>query len=318
MNPDRPADSSDSQFLSPPAASQIACAICGSYLSERSAVRLGRSCLRVCAQCGSWTYFPRAGTADQAAIHNSEDYFSHPYFELRRTVTAAQRRRCRELFLRLSPPLELATLKGQNLLDIGCDTGAFLRTAQEEFGIVPIGIDVAERSVQAARREGVEAYQTTIEEAPARVSGFSVITAIDLIEHVPDPKQFLGEVRKRLRPNGVLYLETPNIDSMVYRAGQVLSGFTGGHPRKLLERLFPPQHLQYFNPGSLRRLAQSVGFEIIHLSTRVLPGSDISVSAPARGAIGLLQAADRLCGREILICAGLRRPAENSHLGECT
>jgi 2-polyprenyl-3-methyl-5-hydroxy-6-metoxy-1,4-benzoquinol methylase len=302
-----------SSSLSPAPAAHIPCAICGSHLSGDITVRLGRSCLRACAQCGSWTYLPRASAADQAAIHDNDDYFSHPYFDLRREVTPAQRRRCRELFERLSPPLDLSSLHGQRLLDVGCDTGVFLRTAREEFGIVPVGIDVAERSVQVASGDGLEAYQTTIEDAPPAVSGFSLITAIDLIEHVPNPGRFLVEVRKRLAPNGVLYLETPNIHSMVYRTGQLLSGLTGGRPRKLLERLFPPQHVQYFTPNSLRRLAQSAGFEIIHLSTRVLPASDIAVSAPTHAAIGLLQAADRLFGREILICAGLRSPAESGH-----
>lgn len=288
------------------------CVICGNALARRAAVRMKESQLLACPSCGSWIYLPRGGARAQAVLHDNNRYFEHPYFKLRRLITPGQRRRCRDVFAHLSTALEFPSWRGQRILDIGCDTGLFLKTAQEEFGIVPVGIEVAERAVEIARRQGVEAYRTSIEEAPAELRDFPAVTAIDLIEHVADPREFLGQVRDRIRPGGVLYLETPNIRSLVYRFGQVLFRATGGRPGALLERLFPPQHIQYFTARSLEALARAAGFDVLHLSERRLPSSDVAASPVVRLVIGALQACDGLLGTEILLCAVLRRPTETS------
>ncbi len=178
---------------------ETGCVVCHVPLSVNIAVRLGKSGLYECRSCGSWTLLPRATADEQAEIHDDDDYFDHPYFKLRREITPRIRRRCRDVFARLSCALEIASLRGERFLDIGCDTGVFLKAAQEEFGIVPVGIDVAQRAVQVALSQGVEAFQGRIEEAPAELAGFRGATAIDLIEHVPDPCAFLVEVRKRLQ-----------------------------------------------------------------------------------------------------------------------
>jgi 2-polyprenyl-3-methyl-5-hydroxy-6-metoxy-1,4-benzoquinol methylase len=283
------------------------CAICTSPLQGEVKVRLGKSCLRACAACGSWTYLPRQTAVEQMAIHDTGDYFDHPYFALRRTVTPALLRRCRDIFARLAEAAGISALRGQPLLDVGCDTGVFLQAAAQEFGIVPFGVDVAKRAAEAALALGVEAYPTTIEQAPEHLKDFPAITAIDLIEHVADPASFLREIRKRLRPGGVLYLETPNIQSAVYRMGCVLSRVTFGWPTELFERLFPPQHIQYFNVASLATLAHTVGLEVVRLGTRVLPWDDIAASIPVRASMAAMQAVDRWTGSRILIWAVLRR-----------
>jgi len=242
------------------------------------------------------------------AIHDTEDYFDHPYFALRRTVPPALLRRCRCIFARLAEAVDIKALRGQPLLDLGCDTGVFLRAAEQEYGIVPIGVDVAKRAVESALAQGIEAYPTTIEHAPEHLKDFPVITAIDLIEHVADPAGFLGGIRKRLRLGGVVYLETPNIQSAVYRFGRVLSHLTLGWPTGLYQRLFPPQHIQHFNIVSLAKLADTAGFEVVRLGTRVLPWDDIAASIPIRATMAAMQVLDRWTGSRILIWAVLRRP----------
>jgi 2-polyprenyl-3-methyl-5-hydroxy-6-metoxy-1,4-benzoquinol methylase len=241
------------------------------------------------------------------AQHDDDSYFGHPYFALRREVSAAAIRRCRDVFRRLALAVATDQLANLRLLDIGCNTGAFLQSAAQEFGMIPVGIDVGRAAVEAAIRNGIEAYQARIEDAPAHLTGFPAITAIDLIEHVTQPLQFLQAIRKRLRPGGVVFIETPNAGSFVYRVGGILCNLTGAHPRKLFERLFPPQHIQYFTPGSLAALAETAGFEIVRIGTRVLPGPDIAASAFVRLAMASLQLPDRCTSRRILIWAVLRR-----------
>jgi len=291
--------------------SAVECVACGSRADEIR-VRLGGVSLAECARCRTWTYAPRPDDVTQAGIHDSEEYYGHQYFDLRRTITPRLRRRCRATFARIGRWIDLESLRGERLLDVGCDTGAFARCAADEFGIVPVGIDVAGRAVEQARQSGVEAYRSTIETAPQSLRDFRVVTAIDVVEHVSNPLEFLQALIARLRPGGVTYLETPNIHSAVYRVGAGLCGLAHGRPIDVWERLFPPQHLQYFTRLSFSRLAERAGFEIREIDTRPLPAPDIAASMSVRLGVGALQAWDRLIGTEILICAVLAAPGSSS------
>jgi len=167
---------------------------------------------------------------------------------------------------------------------------------------------VAGRSVDQAREAGIEAYCTLIENAPDSLRGFGVITAIDVVEHVSDPRGFLTEIRARLRPGGVAYLETPNIYSAVYRLGRLLCHWTGARPVSIWERLFPIQHVQYFSQRGFALLVKGSGLELVKLDTRRLPWADVAVSPFLRSGVALLQQLDRLTRQQVLLCAMVRRP----------
>ena len=284
-----------------------ACIVCKAALTSIPAVQLRAAKLCECACCGTWTYLPRPSSDEQAALHDNDKYFEHPYFELRRNAEA-QRRRCLDVIARIGAAVDLASLRDQTWLDIGCDTGLLLTTAREELGIIPIGLDVSKRAIEIARQRGVEAFQLSIETAPPELADLPVATAVDLIEHLPAPGEFLRQVRSRICLGGVLYLETPNIRSVVYRFGQMMTRVTRSWPTGLIERLFPPQHIQYFTAQSLATLARDAGFEVVSLTRRFLPPTDMAASPWARLPIAVLQACDRVIGTEILLCAILRRP----------
>jgi SAM-dependent methyltransferase len=276
--------------------------------ARKAVVLVGKAYLLSCTACGSWTYFPRPSAARQAQLHDNAEYFEHPYFQLRREIVPV--RRCRYVFRHLAALSGTWSLQGERVLDIGCDTGNFLKVAQQEAGIVPVGIDVSARAVGVAREQGIDAYHTALESAPAHLTGFRIVTAIDLIEHVTDPAAFLREAGSRMLAGGMLYLETPNIQSSVYGLGRILSALMRGADSALLERLFPPQHVHYFTPNSLRGLAYRCGFEVAAAGTRVLPAADLQVSAAAMVPIQLLQALDRLFQREILVWTVLRKQGQ--------
>src|SRR5947209_13970463 len=118
------------------------CAACATSLSRRAMVRLGRARLERCDSCGSWTYLPRPNPHQQAAIHDTQEYYEHPYFQERRQREQAVRRRCQQAFSLIGTAIDLEALRGERMLDIGCDTGAFLRVASALYGIAPVGIEV--------------------------------------------------------------------------------------------------------------------------------------------------------------------------------
>ena len=286
---------------------QPTCVACGATLGALVHFSHGAVSLHRCSQCASWTNLPRPTASGQIGLHDTAQYFDHPYFELRRNAARLIDRRCREVVRRLADAAALDDLRGLRLLDVGCDTGAFLESSARQFGVVPVGIDVAARAVARACDKGITAFRTDIEHAPAELGEFQIITALDVIEHVVDPLALLEAVHKRLAPNGIAYLETPNISSAVYGMGRALRSLADGRLAGMLERLFPPQHIQYFTRQGLTTLAQRSGLDVVQILQRVLPNSDIASSLLVRFGVASIQLVDRLSGEMILICAVLRR-----------
>jgi SAM-dependent methyltransferase len=290
------------------AATARECVACEGRVGVAPYFRNTEIALFQCEVCGSLTALPRPSPAQQAALHDNAEYFHHPYFEHRRRRPDAVERRCRATFAKIGAAIDLGSLRGQTHPDVGCDTGDFVLAAARIFGTVPVGIDIAQRSVEESARQGVDAHCCSLEHAPTSLVGLTVVTAIDLLEHVVDPGGFLVDVKNRLRPGGAVYIETPNMASHVYSLGRALWRATGGPPAALLQRLFPSEHVQYFSGAGLAKAATNAGLEVVSLGTRPLPSADVGASAALRVAMSAIQTLDSASGKGILLCMVARRP----------
>jgi SAM-dependent methyltransferase len=281
-----------------------ACSTCGSRDLTRF-VATRQLALHRCRACEGLTAFPRPTPHAMIAHHDSEEYFSHPYFERRRVDLDRAVARARDVFDRVRNALPDFSPRGERHLDVGCDTGVFLEAFARRYGTIPVGVDVSARAVAMARGRGIEAYSTDLAYASSQLKDVSLITLIDVIEHVADPVQLLRDVKARLRAGGVCYIETPNIRSLVYGLGRSVSNLTGGRPAWLCERLFLPEHVQYLSAESFRHAAGAAGLRLVTITRRTLDAADVNVAAPVKAAVQSIQVVDRLLGREILHCAVL-------------
>ncbi len=137
------------------------------------------------------------------------------------------------------------------LLDVGCSTGLFAGEAAKT-GWQVAGIDPAEWAVAIARQRvpAGRFFTNTIETAEFSGLPFDVITLWDVLEHVDHPRDVLGRLTQWLAPGGHLYLNLPNIDSLIAR------GMRTHWPMLLRE------HLWYFSPQTITRLLQDYGYRI--------------------------------------------------------
>jgi 2-polyprenyl-6-hydroxyphenyl methylase/3-demethylubiquinone-9 3-methyltransferase len=100
-------------------------------------------------------------------------------------------------------------------LDVGCGAGLSAE-ALAVNGHDVLGIDAAGEAIDAARahakRQGVPVtYRTCLaEDLVTEGLRFPVITALEVIEHVPDPAAFVRVLVSLLEPNGMLVLSTLN------------------------------------------------------------------------------------------------------------
>jgi SAM-dependent methyltransferase len=97
---------------------------------------------------------------------------------------------------------------GAQVLDAGCGSG---RTLEElvRYGEVR-GIELDEGAAAVARDRGIgEVLEGRLEDLPYDDDTFDLITCLDVIEHTPDDRVALGELRRVCRPGGWLLVTVP-------------------------------------------------------------------------------------------------------------
>jgi SAM-dependent methyltransferase len=100
---------------------------------------------------------------------------------------------------------------GQRVLDVACGSGFGLRMLIEA-GARPIGIDYDWRTLQEIRRGQAHARLMAADamRLPLETASVDHVVSFETIEHVPDARAFVGELRRVLKPGGQLVLSTPN------------------------------------------------------------------------------------------------------------
>lgn len=155
-----------------------------------------------------------------------------------------KRRRNAEVIVRgLRKPTERP-----RLLDVGFGDASFLRF-MSSAGWDIAGLEVDQRAVAAARASGLDVQAGLIEDATYEPASFDAITLSHVIEHLHDPIRALEACRRFLRPDGVLWLATPNLDSPGSR--RFGANWFG---------LDPPRHLVLFGHRALRYTLRKAGF----------------------------------------------------------
>lgn len=136
------------------------------------------------------------------------------------------------------------------LLEVGCAAGYFLEAARRQ-GWECTGVETSETAARFARDSyGLSVKHGPIEEAGLRDCAYDVVALLHALEHLPDPARTLREVRRVLRPGGLLYVEVPNLatpDAAIRKASR---------DRVLLA----PFHLFAFAPATISRFLAQAGF----------------------------------------------------------
>ncbi|MBI5554321.1 MAG: class I SAM-dependent methyltransferase [Elusimicrobia bacterium] len=170
--------------------------------------------------------------------------------------------------LRLVPFLGLRP--GARVLDAPCGVGALACSlVAAGFEVVGVDLDVSAASslAEAFRKADLE------KPLPFPAASFDAVFSIEGIEHLENYFSFLREIRRVLRPNGILVLTTPNIVGVRSRVRFFGSGFYHHDPRPLPESCRQLRHhigLRTF--PEFRYALRTTGFHLRRLThTHVKP-----------------------------------------------
>ena len=235
----------------------VLCNLCG---SDRHETHLVRSDLNLfykgdfrlvrCVACGHVYLNPRP-TAEELPVYYPENYDQYveaisqqPSLLFRWDRQYGLRKRCRAV---------LRHRQNGRLLDVGCATGNFLDAMRQNSGWEVQGIELSRFASEYARAKlGLSVHTGTVEDAVLPTEYFDVITLWDVLEHLPDPTRALRILWRWLKPEGLLLLNTPNLDSLDARVfGRYWIGYE------------LPRHHHVFSERSLGLLLAKTGFRIV-------------------------------------------------------
>jgi len=146
--------------------------------------------------------------------------------------------------------------QNNRFLDVGCGAGTLLKVASDE-GWQAEGIEVSRPSVEFLQKQNIKVFHGDLSAAQFTEGSFDVATAVEILEHIPEPITVLKEIHQVLRPGGLLWATTPH--------GK------GASARLLGVRwtcVAPPEHLHLFSVKGIKKLLAEAGFRNVRVSTQ--------------------------------------------------
>jgi 2-polyprenyl-3-methyl-5-hydroxy-6-metoxy-1,4-benzoquinol methylase len=206
-----------------------------------------------CNEC-SFRFTNNIPTQDQIGrYYQSNDYISHSdtkkgivnnLYHKVRSITLSQKKNFVFSFTKKS--------KG-DILDIGCGTGAFLNTMKKS-GWNTIGLEPdAIASNKAKELYNIDA-KSPEELFNLQEKSFDAVTMWHVLEHVHQLHEYIIQLNKILKDDGVLFVAVPNYTS-----------FDATHYKQFWAAYDVPRHLYHFSPQSMSKLLGMHSFEIVEI-----------------------------------------------------
>ena len=154
--------------------------------------------------------------------------------------------------------LRFVPTSAQRVLDLGCAEGAFSATVKDRTGAEVWGIEFDE---QAAQRASAVIDRVLVGDADERIAElpdtyFDAIVCNDILEHLINPAATLRQLRRKLKPEGVVVASIPNIRFLPALSKVV---FRKDFPQDD-EGIFDRTHLRFFTRKSIVRMFKASGF----------------------------------------------------------
>ena len=231
------------------------CPLCGSAISQIFDQRVfhGQPVTNViCRRCGLVYQSPRMTETERQAFYQAE---------YRTLVQGQEGPNPKDLAVQSTRARLVRGLVARGgisparLLDIGCSSGLLLQEFRDHFHTQAMGIEPGTGYRQYAQAHGLTVYSSLEELRLAGLPPFDLVCMMHVLEHLPDPVEYLQNIRAtHLTPGGWLLLEVPNLYA---------------------HDCFEVAHLVSFSPHSLKQVVQKAGYRVVLLHAHGKPRSEL-------------------------------------------
>lgn len=98
-------------------------------------------------------------------------------------------------------------IKGLNILDIGCGSGAISGYFSENNNVYSVDV---EKQIDSEFEDKINFFKVSGTKLPFENNFFDIVISNHVIEHLPAQKSHLKEIKRVLKPKGICYISTPN------------------------------------------------------------------------------------------------------------
>lgn len=150
-------------------------------------------------------------------------------------------------------------LEGKTALDVGCGAG-LLAEPLSRLGARVTAVDAAPELIEAAlaHASGAELAIDYRVGGVEQIGGqYDLVTSMEVIEHVADPQGFVEALARRLKPDGLLILSTPNRTAWSKLLTITLAEGLGQIPKGTHD------FEKFIDPDAMRGLLAQAGLQVI-------------------------------------------------------
>ena len=231
------------------------CTICGNdkmqILAKR--LRLGTGSVYYCPQCDYGML--------QAGFDNASEYYDKEYRKkFKDNIADAGEQSPEEIYRerRMYQQTRLNIIsdyfdRERDFLEIGCSAGQFLSAVRNEFRSVT-GIELSTGCARFVEENWkIPVYSQEISDIDWKERQFDYISFFQVLEHIVDPQRFLTDVHKRLRNDGKVFIEIPDLEDPLRKLWKIPA---------YEEFYFHEAHLSYFSERSVSKILNKCGFKV--------------------------------------------------------
>ena len=248
----------------------IECPVCGSSKykvlfndhNRRDQLKIEGTYVR-CANCSLIYLRERPKWDDIVSFYSSQDVdqvvsagnIDIPNICRKKTIPLWKRLLRKFRFRPHSWPLDPVPQDSKRILDLGCGSGVKLIEFAER-GYEVWGVDVGTDSIQTCKKilqEG-KFIQGELQQTNLPSEHFHYIRIDNCLEHVPNPKEVVGECFRLLKPGGSFFIYVPHGNSLSMR-----------FMKRFSVSSWIPFHLQLFTKHSVTKLLTDAGYSNIEI-----------------------------------------------------